>query len=151
MKYVEEQFGWIMNGSLLLVTFLILLLFLFKIGDNPLGVFSLLFAVGIILLVFLMFFKLKITIEEKYIVVSFGIGIVKSKFLIEDIATIKRVKNPWYLGWGIHYFNNGILYNIQGFEAVELSFKNKKKLVRIGVSSRSKILQEIERRIVKKS
>jgi hypothetical protein len=43
---------------------------------------------------------------------------------IEDIQSAEVVENPWYAGWGIRITPQGMLYNVSGFQAVEMRMKN---------------------------
>ncbi|KAF0199144.1 MAG: hypothetical protein FD166_769 [Bacteroidetes bacterium] len=42
-------------------------------------------------------------------------------------------------GWGIHYSLNTTIYNISGFDAIELSFRGKRRRVRIGTNEAEKL------------
>jgi hypothetical protein len=147
MTYKEEQFGWAMNVWILILPFLILLFYLLEIGDKPMPLFVLIVSVVFFLIIFLLFFKLTIAVNDSNIVISFGVGIIRKKVSLGDIKEVKRVKTNWYNGWGIRKIKNGMLYNIQGFNAIELSFKNKKSILRIGISSSSDLDKEIRNRI----
>lgn len=147
MTYKEEQFGWAMNVWILILPFLMLLFYLLEIGDKPMPLFVLIVSVVFFLIIFLLFFKLTITVNDSNIVISFGVGIIRKKVSLGDINEVKRVKTNWYNGWGIRKIKNGMLYNIQGFNAIELSFKNKKSILRIGISSSSDLDKEIRNRI----
>lgn len=109
--------------------------------------FVLIVSVVFFLIIFLLFFKLTIAVNDSNIVISFGVGIIRKKVSLGDIKEVKRVKTNWYNGWGIRKIKNGMLYNIQGFNAIELSFKNKKSILRIGISSSSDLDKEIRNRI----
>jgi hypothetical protein len=147
MTYKEEQFGWAMNVWILILPFLMLLFYLLEIGDKPMPLFVLIVSVVFFLIIFLLFFKLTIAVNDSNIVISFGVGIIRKKVSLGDINEVKRVKTNWYNGWGIRKIKNGMLYNIQGFNAIELSFKNKKSILRIGIRSSSDLDKEIRNRI----
>jgi hypothetical protein len=147
MTYKEEQFGWAMNVWILILPFLMLLFYLLEIGDKPMPLFVLIVSVVLFLIIFLLFFKLTVAVNDSNIVISFGVGIIRKKVSLGDINEVKRVKTNWYNGWGIRKIKNGMLYNIQGFNAIELSFKNKKSILRIGISSSSDLDKEIRNRI----
>lgn len=147
MTYKEEQFGWAMNMWILVLPFIMLLFYLLEIGDKPMPLFILIISVVIFLIIFLLFFKLTVAVNDKNVVISFGIGIIRKKISLRDIKEVKKVKTSWYNGWGIRKIKNGMLYNIQGFNAIELTFKNKKSIVRIGTGSSSDLDKEIRNRI----
>jgi hypothetical protein len=76
-----------------------------------------------------------------------GIGLVSRKYRIEEIKSCKAVKNPILAGVGIRLISNGWLYNVSGSYAVELAFKNRKSIVRIGTDQPEKVAEEINRLI----
>ena len=148
MTYKEEQFGWAMNVWILILPFLMLLFYLLEIGDKPMPLFILIISVVFFLIIFLLFFKLTVAVNDKNIIISFGIGIIRKKVSLGDIKEVKKVKTNWYNGWGIRKIKNGMLYNIQGFNAIELSFKHKRSILRIGTNSSSALDKEIRNKII---
>ena len=96
---------------------------------------NLLVTVVMVLILFVLasFSALTVSIDEQNISIRFGYGIFKKHFAINEIASAKRVKNPWYIGWGIRYWfwPRMWIYNVSGFDAVELVMKNG-KVYRIG-------------------
>lgn len=82
----------------------------------------------LILFILASFATLTAFIDEKYLKIKFGYGIFRKKFLLSDIVSIKQVKNHWYYGWGIRvwFWPYMWIYNVSGFDAVEIIMKNKK-------------------------
>ena len=64
----------------------------------------------------------------------------------KSLIGLKIVKNPFYFGWGIRMIPKGTMYNISGFKAVEIKFRNS-RIVRIGSRNPEKLKQEIEERL----
>ena len=62
---------------------------------------------------------------------------------MSDIRDAKAVKNRWYYGWGIRLSPHGWLFNVSGFDAVELEMANGVKY-RIGTDEPDKLLAAIE-------
>jgi len=89
----------------------------------------------LILVIFILslFSTLTVTVDEDYLRLKFGPGLIRKKFLRSEIISAAVVKNPWYYGFGIRYTPDGWLYNVSGFEAVEIKLKNGKK-VRVGTN-----------------
>lgn len=81
--------------------------------------------------VILMMSGLTVTIDDPLIRIRFGPGVFWKTYPMADIAGCRQVRNGWWWGWGIRWYMRGWLYNIDGLDAVEISFKNGKK-VRIG-------------------
>ncbi|MFA6547453.1 MAG: hypothetical protein WCT11_00730 [Candidatus Magasanikbacteria bacterium] len=90
----------------------------------------------LILFILVSFTTLTTSIDEKYLQIKFGYGIFRKKFLLSEIVTVKQVKNHWYCGWGIRFClrPRKWIYNVSGFDAVEIVMKNG-KVYRIGTDS----------------
>jgi hypothetical protein len=83
------------------------------------------------LLCLLLFATLTVEVNAQEINIQFGIGVIRKRFALKDVQNYRTVKNPWYYGWGIHLIPDGWLYNVSGWEAIELQMKNGHKY-RIG-------------------
>ena len=101
-----------------------------------------------ILFVLASFGTLTVAIDEQFLKLRFGWGIFRKKFLLADIASIRKVKNHWYYGWGIRlwFWPKMWIFNISGFDAVELTMKNG-KIYRIGTDEPEKLEQAISQLI----
>ena len=91
---------------------------------------------------------LTVSIDEKYIGIKFGYGLFRKKFLLSEIVSVKQVKNHWYYGWGIRgwLWPKMCIYNISGFDAVEITLKNG-KIRRIGTDDPNGLETAIKRTI----
>lgn len=100
---------------------------------------------GLILIILGSFTSLQVTVDEKYLRIKFGYGIYKKAFSLHDIVSAKTVKNHWYYGWGIRgwLWPKMCIYNVSGFDAVEIKLKNG-KTYRIGTDEP----KELERAIL---
>ena len=87
----------------------------------------------LILFILASFATLTASIDENYLRVKFGYGIFARKFVLNQIASVQAVKNRWYYGWGIRLWlwPKMWIYNVSGFDAVEITMKNG-KVYRIG-------------------
>lgn len=94
------------------------------------------------------FVTLTVYIDEKYLRIKFGYGIFRKSFLLNDVASVRAVKNQWYYGWGIRIWLWPYMwiYNISGFNAVEITLKNG-KIYRIGTNEPEKLEQAISQLI----
>ncbi|MCP5061465.1 MAG: hypothetical protein GY936_03260 [Ignavibacteriae bacterium] len=147
MNYKEEQVGWFLNLLLLVLILFIEVLYILQIGDKPIPALPALIFQLLMFTVILLFYKLKIKVDDKHIKIIFGIGLLKKKILLDNISNITQVRNKWYHGWGVRMIKNGWLYNLHGLSALEIKFKSKKSIVRIGIKSNSLLENEIEKRI----
>ena len=148
MNYKHTQISYLM----LVVTLVVLLLFVwaymtalteppsYNSGPN-LAVTAIM---TLILFILISFASLQVIIDEKYLRIKFGYGIYQKKFLLNDIISAKTVKNHWYFGWGIRgwLWPKMWIYNISGFDAVEIKLKNS-KTYRIGTDEPKKLEQTI--------
>lgn len=147
MNYKETQYGLVMNIIFIILFFAFIFLYIFEFGNNPMPLSGLLIIMLVFISIILLFFKLTVSIEGDYLRVVFGIGIINKSIKISEIKSAKKVRNKWYYGWGIKFIPNGILYNISGFDAVELKFKNKSSIIRIGVKPNSQLYNKIQERL----
>jgi len=84
--------------------------------------------VSIVLLVCLvLFYRLKITIQEDFLCASFGPGIIRKRLRLAEIVECEPIRIRWWYGWGIHLTPRGWLYNVSGFDAVAITLRDGKK------------------------
>lgn len=99
---------------------------------------------ALIIIILSSFISLQVIIDEKYLWIKFGYGIYKKKFLLDNITSIKSVRNSWYYGLGIWvwFWPRMKIYRASGFDAVEIKLKNGKSY-RIGTIEPGKLEQAI--------
>ena len=148
MNYKHTQIGYLM----LVVTLAVLVLFAwlqitaraeppsYDSGAN----FLVTAIMALILFVLASFCSLQVIIDEKYLRIKFGYGIYQKKFSLNDILSARTVRNHWYYGWGIRgwLWPKMWIYNVSGFDAVEIKLKNG-KIYRIGTDEPEKLEQAI--------
>ena len=84
--------------------------------------------ISIILLVCLvLFYRLKIRIEDEILCASFGPGIISKKVRLSEIVRCEPIRIRWWYGWGIHLTPFGWLYNVSGFDAVAITLRDGRK------------------------
>lgn len=103
---------------------------------------SLLFVGATLLVALLLFHSLTVTVTNDQVTLSFGIGVIRKTIPCARIRSARIVRNPWYYGWGIHLIPNGWLYNVSGFDAVELTLDNG-RIVRIGTDKPQELLAAV--------
>jgi len=103
---------------------------------------------ALILFILASFATLTVSIDENYIRIKFGYGIFNKKLSLIEISSVKTVKNHWYYGWGIRLWlwPTTWIFNISGFDAVELKMKNG-RLYRIGTDEPAKLESAINKEI----
>lgn len=95
---------------------------------------------AVILFILASFSALTVAIDGYFLNLRFGWGIFRKKFPLTEIASVRKVKNHWYYGWGVRLWCWPYMwiYNISGLDAVELTMKNG-KIYRIGTDEPEKL------------
>lgn len=131
--YRHTQTGWViivsLGGALVFVAGLALLLLA---GRPPIPASGVLGGVSAILFVCLVLFgSLTVSVDAEKVEARFGPGAIRVRIPLAEIEACRVVRNEAWMGWGIHYYGRGWLYNVSGMEAVELSLRGGKQC-RIG-------------------
>ncbi len=92
----------------------------------------------------LIFYKLTIIIDDKSVSFKLGIGLVGKTYKITDLRSCRPVTNTALAGVGIRMLPNGWLYNVTGLDAIELQFRNKNSVIRIGTNRPEEISEIIQ-------
>jgi hypothetical protein len=71
--------------------------------------------------VFLLLGWLTVSVSDEALDVRFGVGLIGRRIALANISSARIVRNPWYYGWGIRRIPGGWLYNVAGFESVEVT------------------------------
>ncbi|MBI2990398.1 MAG: hypothetical protein HYY51_04430 [Candidatus Magasanikbacteria bacterium] len=142
--YKHTQIGYLM----LVITLVVLVFFAWlqiTARAEPPSVdsganFAITAIMALILFILASFSTLTVRIDEQFLKIRFGWGIFRKKFPLTDIATIGKVKNHWYYGWGIRlwFWPKMWIFNVSGFDAIELTMKNG-KIYRIGTDEPEKL------------
>ena len=135
-----------------------LVVFLNYRSEKPLSLEQLMLVIALVALipagvlgwVMLMMSSLTVSVDSTLIRIRFGGGVCNKKFTLERISDCRPVKNDLMNGWGIRYIGKGWLYNIAGYDAVELTLKNGKR-ARIGTDEPEKLAEAISSLILQKS
>ena len=100
---------------------------------------------ALILFILVSFSTLTVVIDRQFLKIRFGWGIFRKNFPLTDIATVRKVKNHWYYGWGIRLWFRPYMwiFNVSGFDAIELTMKNG-KIYRIGTDESEKLEDAIK-------
>jgi len=103
---------------------------------------------ALILFMLASFATLTASVDENCLRIKFGYGIFARKFALSQIASVQAVKNHWYYGWGIRLWlwPKMWIYNVSGFDAVEITMKNG-KVYRIGTDVPEKLETAIKQYI----
>jgi hypothetical protein len=67
------------------------------------------------------FSSLTVEITASSLVFWFGPGVLRKQVPLAEIAGVEVVRNPWYWGLGWRLTPRGMLYNVSGLDAVEIT------------------------------
>lgn len=112
--------------------------------DEPALAIVLIFVIITFIICLLAFYRLTITVSNSRVGFSMGTGLIKKYYPVEEIESCRPVSNPPFYGIGIHWTPDGWLYNVSGRKAIELTFKNRKK-IRIGTDRPEEIASIINK------
>lgn len=124
-------------------------MFITQAGTKPMPLVPFLIANSTFVIIYLLFYGMTTTVNEDSIRISYGIGLITKKIKLSDVNAVSIVSNPWYYGWGIRIIPNGMLYNISGSAGIELTFRERSRIFRIG-SSNAEALASVISSIVKR-
>lgn len=119
MYYRHTQMGWV-----ILLPVLVAVLVTGLAVANSDGSFAAVAPLAILVVVAALFISLTVEVDDQALRLRFGVGLVRRTIALADIASWQRVRNPWYIGWGIRNYGRGLLYNVAGFDAVEVHLRN---------------------------
>jgi len=74
-----------------------------------------------------LFYKLRIIMDDETLCAAFGIGVVRKRVPVAKIAVCKPIRIKWRYGRGIHLTPYGWLYNVSGLDAVAISLQDRRK------------------------
>lgn len=144
MNYKHTQIGYLMRVVTLVVLVFFVWVYIMAATESPSvdsGTNLLITStMALILFILASFASLQVSIDEKYLRIKFGYGIYQKKFFLSEIISAKTVKNHWYYGWGIKFcfYPKMWIYNVSGFDAVEIKLKNG-KTYRVGTDEPKKL------------
>lgn len=151
--YKHTQIGYLTIFITLVVTTFFIWIYTTALAETPSVDSGPNLAVSAVMLLIIFtlvsFTTLTTSIDKDYIQVKFSYGIYVKKFELSQIASVKIVKNHWYYGWGIRFWLRPrmCIYNVSGFDAVELTMKDG-KIYRIGTDAPSELEAAINSRLI---
>ncbi len=142
------QFGTFLASIMLLLLLLFTVIIIRQWKTNSPEIYIQIFVVLLFLFFLLTCYKLTITVDSTTVSFRLGIGWFGKSYKISDIKSCRPVTNSWFSGAGIRMIRNGWSYSVSGIHAIELQFKNKKSVVRIGTNKPGEISRLINSLII---
>ena len=150
MNYKHTQFGWV-----ILVCCAVSLAIIFGVEHSMTAEqqrhFPAWLVTAVVGAVMILFASLTVEVNDHLIQLRFGPGLIHWKFRLADVVKCQPVRNRWWMGWGIHGWpgpRGGWLFNVSGWDAVELKMKNG-KIYRIGTDEPGKLAEFIQAKLCK--
>jgi hypothetical protein len=125
-RYHHTQIGWaIIVAMPLSIVLIIILMFFYEFSWTPV-------IVALVLgLTTLLFGSLTVEIDQEYLTVRFGPGLIRKTIPLRYIVAHQQVRSHWLSGCGIRRISGGWMFNVSGLDAVELLLQDGGKF-RIG-------------------
>ncbi|MEA3308181.1 MAG: hypothetical protein U9Q70_01535 [Chloroflexota bacterium] len=98
----------------------------------------------LLLVILLLFHSLTTRVQDDSLAFWFGVGLIRKQIPLSEIVHTQIVRNPWYYGWGIHLTPHGWVYNIAGWQAVEMELRSGKKF-RLGTDEPEQLLVALKK------
>ncbi|MBI4945097.1 MAG: hypothetical protein HY840_01700 [Bacteroidetes bacterium] len=131
IRYKHTQFGWVIVFGLLLVGSIILITGISNKEFRHLKE-SFLLGAFIIFSILLLFNSLTTVVSDKNVKVYFANGLIRNTFPLEEIQSCTVIRKKFLLGWGIRFGHGYTLWNVSGFNSIELTLKERNWKFRIG-------------------
>lgn len=136
VSYRHTQVGYVMIAALGILA-LSLAVFAFMSGAT-----LLLLTIVVLLLCLLLFPTLTTVVEGDRLTCFFGSGLIRRDIPLEEVAAVSVVRNRWFYGWGLRLIPGGSLWNVSGFDAVELQLVDGKRF-RIGTDEPNELCRAL--------
>lgn len=137
--YKHRQWGFVAITSLAIIAVIILI-----INDlvHTIPAVGLVVLFGVLTVTCCIFSSMTIEVNESEINWYFGPGVFRKTLSLKEVGNCMKVKNPIWMGFGIHAFGTGWIYNISGLWGVEIELKGG-SLVRLGTDEPNYLCQAI--------
>lgn len=133
-QYSKFQFAWLIVIVFLIAIAWITIAYISHWGNSPIDKPAFIAFLVLFCGVLLTFYGMTVIINEKQIIIKLGIGLFRKKIDLASVKSAKVITYPVYYGYGIRLIPNGTLFNVSGKHAVELKFKNRKRVLLIGTN-----------------
>ena len=85
----------------------------------------------VVLVAMVTFSRLTVTVGDGQVTARFWLGWPRRVIELSEVTAVRGVRNSWWYGWGVRKVPDGWMYNVWGYEAVELELTSG-KVFRIG-------------------
>ncbi|RME50449.1 MAG: hypothetical protein D6790_21210 [Caldilineae bacterium] len=121
MNYKHTQIGWLILAAEALAL-AILAPMLVRADAMAWAALAVVLLVGAALL----FGALTVEIGPDALHIRLGLGLVRARLPLAQVRSFRKVRDPWYFGWGVRLIPRAVLYRVSGLDAVEVVLDNGK-------------------------
>lgn len=139
--YQHKQFGQAMLVILIIPT--LVLIAGVGVSRSPVVLLPLLIVLVVMTAAMFIFGSLTVEVYTGQVALYFGPGLLRRSIPLEQIAQVRIVRNPLWMGLGIHFFRGGVIYNVSGLDGIEITLDDG-RLVRIGSDEPADLMRAIE-------
>jgi hypothetical protein len=137
-SYKHTQVGYVINVGMLLAILLTASLGLAHHAPIPTLPLA-----GVLVVVTVLSWNLTIEIADGRLLWRFGPGLIRKSVALSDIAHVEPVPRRGPFCWGIHRTRDGWLYNVSGWQTVQVQLKNGQRF-RLGTDEPQKLVEAIQ-------
>jgi len=119
--YEHRQVGWLTVGASFAIAILICIAAAISVPPERTISYSL---VPILLVVAALFSTLTVRVTERQLMWFFGVPGIGRSLLLSEIASIRAIETSILEGWGIHLTWHGWVWNVAGFNAVQITLRS---------------------------
>ena len=97
--------------------------------------------------VFVVFSRLTVEVDDDALRVFFGWGWPRKSLPLDEVATVRTVRNYWWYGFGIWWIPRGTVWTVWSLDAVEIVLSSG-RVFRIGTDEPQALLAAFESRVM---
>lgn len=142
-RYEHRQIGWTFMVPIGVILIAYMLIVFIAQGQVFVGI-PVVVLLGV---VYGAFAVLRTSVDRKEVRVGWTWGWPARRIPLKAIESHEQVRNKWWHGWGIRLIPGGMLYSVQGLDAVEIRYRDPKKrkdrMLRIGTDDAAGLVEAI--------
>jgi hypothetical protein len=101
---------------------------------------------GLIIVSAVLFSSFTVEINDRELRFHFGPGFWRKRFPLTEIVGANATRSSWWEGWGIRITPRGMLYNVSGTDAVDITLRSGQHF-RIGTDEPEVLVQSVRKAI----
>ena len=99
----------------------------------------------VVLVAMVTFSRLTVTVGDGQVTARFWLGWPRRVVALSEVTAVRPVRNSWWYGWGVRKVPDGWMYNVWGYDAIELELTSG-KVFRIGTDDPDGLAEALSRR-----